>query len=471
MARLHSFSVKMMLALGLVVVVAVGAVALAVNASAGRHLEDYVTAGMQARAAALAPTLERYYIARGSWAGVAESLQPGHAMGRGMGPMRMHGNPLAGLGGVVLADAGGQVLLDTTTNGGLDRLAPALLRVAEPLEDEGGAVVGYLVVGSGPQEALLAENLGRSILYAGLAAGAVAIALGLVLTRTVARPLQVLAEGTRRIGQGDLAHRVAVTSPDEIGDLARRFNEMAAALERQEESRRALTADVAHELRTPLAVIRAQVEALQDGVFDLTPEAVAPIHDQVLLLGRLVDDLRELALAEAGQLPLERSETDPAALAERVAAAFGPRAQTAGIDLRVEAPAGLSPLWADAQRLEQVLANLLTNALRHTPPGGRVALRVAEEGGRLAFRVEDSGSGIAPEDLPHVFDRFYRGDPARSTGDGHTGLGLSIAQGLARAHGGEITVESCPGAGSTFIVTLPTGVARTTPNAPITSSG
>ena len=154
-----------------------------------------------------------------------------------------------------------------------------------------------------------------------------------------------------------------------------------------------------------------------------------------------------------------------------VTALYDRLGQAAGVDLHIEAPEGLPSLWADAQRLEQVLANLLTNALCHTPPGGRVALRVAEEGGRLAFRVEDSGSGIAPEDLPHVFERFYRGDPARSAGDGHTGLGLSIAQGIARAHGGEITVESCPGAGSTFIVTLPTGVARTTPNAPITSSG
>lgn len=454
MARLHSFSVKMMLALGLVVVVAVGAVALAVNASASRHLEDYVTEGMRGRAAALAPTLESYYAAQGSWRGIAQYLMPGPMMGRGMGAMRMHGNPLTSLGGIVLADADGHVLLDSTTNGDLDALSPRALEVAEPLT-VGDEVVGYVMIGSGPQEALLEENLGRSILYAGLAAGAVAIALGFVLTRTVVQPLQVVAEGARRIGRGDLDHRVAVTARDEIGDLARQFNEMAAALERQEQSRQALTADVAHELRTPLAVIRAQVEALQDGVFEFSPESVAPIHDQVLLLGRLVDDLRTLALAEAGQLPLECAETDPAALAERVAAAFGPRARDVGVDLGVDAPADLPPLHADAQRLEQILGNLLANAIRHTPAGGRVHLRVADEGQRLAFRVEDSGSGIPPDELPRIFDRFYRGDPARANANGSTGLGLSIAKKLVEAHGGEITVESVVGAGSTFTVRLP----------------
>ncbi len=182
---------------------------------------------------------------------------------------------------------------------------------------------------------------------------------------------------------------------------------------------------------------------------------MTPIHDQVLLLGRLVSDLRLLALAGAGQLPLERAEIDPAETAHRAAAAFAARAQEAGVALRVEAPRGAAaPLgrWAG---VEQVLSNLLGNAIRYTPAGGTVTLRVTDQGARLLFAVADSGAGIAPDDLPHVFDRFYRADASRSRADGNTGLGLSIAKQLAEAHGGDITVTSALGAGTTFTVVLP----------------
>ncbi len=453
MSRLHSLAVKLMLALGLTVAVAVGAVALLVNASASRGFSAYVSEGMRERVAALVPALGEYYAAQGGWSGIDRYLGHGRMMGA-MGGGRMQGNPWIGMGGVVLADADGQVLVDTTSAGRHGALSSPERAAAEGIRVD-GQVVGYLLAGSGPQEAAFEANLGRSILYAGLLAGLVAIGLGLVLTRSVLRPLRVVEEGARRIGQGELRHRVPVASRDEIGSLARQFNEMAAALERQEGLRRAMMADVAHELRTPLSVIRGQVEALQDGVFPLTLENVTPIHDQVLLLGRLVSDLRLLALAEAGQLPLERAEIDPAETAHRAAAAFAARAQEAGVALRVEAPEALPPLWADGQRVEQVLSNLLGNAIRYTPAGGTVTLRVTDQGARLLFAVADSGAGIAPDDLPHVFDRFYRADASRSRADGNTGLGLSIAKQLAEAHGGDITVTSALGAGTTFTVVLP----------------
>jgi len=291
---------------------------------------------------------------------------------------------------------------------------------------------------------------------AGLAAGAAAIALGALLTRTLVRPLRTVEEGARRIAAGDLTHRVSVTSDDELGDLAARFNEMADALERQEMLRRSMMADIAHELRTPLAAIRAQVEAVQDGIFEATPENIGPVHDQVLLLGRLVDDLRELALAEAGQLPMERTEVDVRELVGRAVTAVQPGATKKGVSLSAMVAEGVPPVQGDPQRLEQVLGNLLANALRHTEPGGSITVRAESEGACVRLSVTDTGIGIAPKDLPRIFDRFYRADPSRAKTNGGTGLGLSIAKKLIEAHGGDISAASTPGQGATFTVRLPT---------------
>jgi len=452
--RLHSLALKLTLALVLVVAVAVGAVAALVSASATRGFSDYVSEGVRWRLEALVPALEEYYAAQGGWQGIDRALGRGRMMGNAPGGGHMQGNPWTGIGGVLVADADGTVLTDTTSDRHAATLSAEELARARPIQ-VGGETVGYVLAGSGPQEAAYQERLGTSILYAGLLASAVAIGLGLLLTRSVLRPLRIVEDGARRVGEGDLGYRVQVQTQDEVGDLARQFNTMASKLEEQEGLRRAMMADVAHELRTPLAVIRGQVEALQDGVFSLTVENLAPIHDQVILLGRLVNDLRELALAEAGQLPLERTDIDPAAPARSVAASFAARARDVGVDLRVELPDGLAPLWADAQRVEEILANLMSNAIRYTPSGGKVTLRLIDGTDCVVYRVEDTGAGIAPEDLAHVFDRFYRASPSRSRGDGGTGLGLSIARQLAASHGGDITVMSEVGVGTTFTVTLP----------------
>jgi signal transduction histidine kinase len=282
----------------------------------------------------------------------------------------------------------------------------------------------------------------------------VALLLGVLLIRTLSKPLRDVRAATRRLAAGDLSYRVPITTHDELGDVARQFNEMAAALERDEQLRQRLMADIAHELRTPLTVIRAQVEALGDGVFPLTPENIAPIHDQTIVLGRLVDDLRVLALAEAGRMPLERGEVDLAALARRAVESFAPQAQDKGLRLAYEGEAALPPISADAQRLAQVLGNLLSNAIRHTPPDGSVTVHAWADAQGTHMAVRDTGCGIAPEDLPHLFERFYRADRARSRADGGTGLGLAIAKQLVEAHGGKIAVESTVGVGTTFTITL-----------------
>jgi signal transduction histidine kinase len=219
--------------------------------------------------------------------------------------------------------------------------------------------------------------------------------------------------------------------------------------------RRQMTADIAHELRTPLSLILGYAEALRDGVLPATLESHNIIHDEALRLSRLVDDLRALSLAEAGELPLTRRETAVAPLIEQVAAAHQPRAQQQGIALQTDLPADLPPITADPDRLKQVIVNLLDNALRHTPEGGQVTLSARQDGPELSIAVRDSGPGIASEDLPRVFDRFYRADKSRTRGG--SGLGLAIARSIAQAHGGRLTVDSQTGQGATFTLWLPGG--------------
>ena len=448
---------KLTLALALTVVVAVGAVSLLANRSAARHFEDYFSTAMRPRLSILVPLLAEYYEAQGSWDGLDQVLivQPMGGGMMGMGAQRGQGSMMsANAANLIVTDAKGRVIFDSAKLYIGRRLGPRVLERSQPIQID-GQIVGYVLAGAGPQEQAFSQRLNTSILWAGLLAGIVAIGLGLLLTRIVTQPLRAVRDAARRIGAGELSHRVPIMAHDEIGDVAQQFNEMAAALERDEELRRKMTADIAHELRTPLAVLRGQVEALEDGVFELSAENLAPIHDQVMLLGRLVDDLRDLALAEAGRLSLERADVALGGLVERVAAAYRSRAQEKAVTLITELQEPLPMVFADSQRLEQVLGNLLSNALRYTPSGGRVVVRAwaDEQGATLA--VQDSGVGIAPDDLPHVFERFYRADPSRSRADGGSGLGLAIVKQIVEAHGGQVEVQSLPEQGATFTVRLP----------------
>jgi signal transduction histidine kinase len=238
---------------------------------------------------------------------------------------------------------------------------------------------------------------------------------------------------------------------------------MAESLQSAEQGRRAMTADIAHELRNPLAVQRASLEALQDGIFPLTPESLDPILEQNLLLTRLVEDLRTLALADSGQLALERTPTDLASLVRRVMERFEPQAATQQVNLQLEVRStAIHPLptvHLDPVRVEQILNNLLSNALRQLPSGGsiRLSLETAPEAAPrvVRIRVLDSGAGIPPEALPHIFERFYRAGRSRSRSEGGSGLGLAIARQLAEAHGGSLEAANDPAGGAVFTLTLP----------------
>ncbi len=254
---------------------------------------------------------------------------------------------------------------------------------------------------------------------------------------------------------GDLDQRVEIRANDELGALAQTFNEMSANLSRAHQLRKQMTADIAHDLRTPLTVIAGYLEAMRDGTLKPTPERFRVMSEEVNLLQRLVEDLRTLSLADAGELKLIRADLAPRELIERVANAFRESAAAAGVRLNVEISDPLPDLWIDSERMVQVLGNLVTNALRHTPQGGAVTLRaqVAPEGVRL--EVQDTGSGIAPAELPKIFDRFYRGDDSRQSDGGESGLGLAIARSIVEAHSGTIAAASSLGAGTTMTITLP----------------
>ncbi len=310
----------------------------------------------------------------------------------------------------------------------------------------------------GPAERAYLEAINGSLWLAGLVAALVAVALGLLFARQISSPIRTLTSAARRLGAGDLDQRVPVRTRDELGELAEAFNSMAEAVGRQEMLRRQMAADIAHELRNPLAVIQASLEAMLDGVRPLSAEEVADVHRETQLLSRLVTDLRDLSLAETGQLPLRKELTDLTALVRMSVARFSSLAEEKSVRLDVEVAQDSPRAEVDSDRIAQVLGNLLDNALRHTPPGGEVVVCLGPDAQREEVRatVHDTGSGIPEEHLPNVFERFYRADRARTRTDGGSGIGLAVVKQLVEAHGGRVWAKSRPGEGTTFGFALPT---------------
>jgi two-component system sensor histidine kinase BaeS len=295
----------------------------------------------------------------------------------------------------------------------------------------------------------------RSLWLAGLVAMAVAILLSVLLLRQVTRPLRRLDAATRRIARGEFDERVGISTSDEIGRLARSFNEMAESLDRAERTKKRMIADVSHELRTPLAAVRSVLEGLRDGLIEPTPETLASLHDKILLTTRLVHDLHELTLADAGRLSIRPAPHRIDAIVDTIVETIGVQLEDSSLRLDRRIDDGLPPVVVDRQRIEQVFLNLLANAIRHTPEGGTILISAAEHRGGVLTSICDTGPGLTETDLAHVFDRFYRADDARSS-DGGAGLGLSIAKALVDAQGGSIWAENRPSGGACFHVLLPT---------------
>lgn len=444
--------IRLLLSFVLVVLVSVFTVVLIARQGAATEVRAFMFRGGMAGQEGIVDNLEAYYREHGSWEGVEQILEPpGHRAGRG--PSGMMGQRLR------LAAPDGTVLVDTTGQTTGARLSRSELEAAFPLRS-GLRTVGYLLpqgsmAFSQVEEQALVARLTRAALTAGLIGGLLSLLLALLLAYRLMRPVRDLTRAATGMGSGDLSQRVRVTGGDELGKLGRAFNSMADSLERAESQRRAMTADIAHELRNPLAVQRANLEAIQDGIYPPTPESLEPILEQNRLLTRLVDDLRTLALADAGELNLERRSLNLLPIARRAAEQFA--SQAAGRDVEIQFSG--DPIYAtvDQERFEQILGNLLSNALRHTPAGGRILVQVKHgQPGSAVVQVRDSGPGIPSDALPRVFERFYRADRSRSRAEGGTGLGLAIARRLAQAHGGELTASNHPEGGAVFTLTLPT---------------
>ncbi len=454
---------RLFLSFAVIVLVAVASMLVIARLGAASEVRAFMFRGGMSGTQGLVGALEDYYASRGSWQGVdallAESgLGHGHGMGsQGMGAMMNQRLRLADTRGYLVADSlggdfGGQVS-QTELNTGI-----AL--------EVGGQVVGYLLPEGGmafspADESRLVSRITHAARIAGLAAGGVSLLLALVLSYRLLRPIQALTHAAEHMAQGDLSQRVQVQGSDELALLGKTFNRMAASLQQAEESRQAMTADIAHELRNPLAVQRASLEALQDGIYPLNPENLAPILEQNALLSRLVDDLRTLALADAGQLKLESVPTDFAALVERVVERHIPQAVAQQIELTYQKPPSRLPsLDLDPLRVQQILGNLLSNAMRYTPSQGRIEVTLSQTASTVQLTVRDSGPGIPSEALPYIFERFYRADRSRSRLEGGTGLGLAIARQLAKAQGGDLTAANHPQGGAVFTLMLPIPTQR-----------
>lgn len=472
-----------------VIVLGVIVMVVSVRLSTDAQLRRRVLSDDVAQANALAPLLAGFYSQNGSWNGVESFLasaptpttqtdsQPGGMMGPMMGPWMMQDwlewiqvaratAPAADR--VVVLDASGKVIADTG-QASLGEQHPAEHASNGAAVVVNGETVGAVLVGSmiepvlNPADEDFLRSVNLSILITSAAVGVLALVLGSLLFRQITSPLRALSQSARAIAEGDLGQRVGVRSEDEIGQVARSFNRMAESLAEADLQRRNMMADIAHELRTPLTVVQGNLEALMDGVYDLTPENVAAVHKQTMVLTRLVADLRDLALAEAGQLRLERKVFSLADVIAQVTEGLEVQAREKEVTLKLELAAGLPKVQADEQRITQVLFNLMSNALRHTPVGGTITINAELRDERVLVNVRDTGTGIPTEDLPHVFERFYRADRSRARSTGGSGLGLTIAKQIVEAHGGQIWVQSWLGAGSTFAFSLPLYVPASLP--------
>ncbi|MBN2503509.1 MAG: HAMP domain-containing protein [Anaerolineales bacterium] len=452
---------RLFLIFALVIAITLAGVAVFARQTTANEVRMFVNRGGAIGVDDFVTTLETYYAEQGSWQGV-EDVFPHQGQGRSNGAGQGRGQGSGqGIGSeLVLVDAAGRVIygptdLETGTQVDIDAYGTTI-----PLHAKAD-VIGYLLVANVTTvpnfEDNLLQRLDEALVKAAMIAAGLALVLAVILAYLLLRPVRQLTQAATRLSEGDLSQRVAVSGRDELATLGKTFNQMAASLEDAQATRQAMTADIAHELRTPLAVQQAHLEALQDGVYSLELENLEPIIDQNHLLARLVNDLRTLALADAGELTLECVETDVAGLVARTAGRFQPQAAQKGIQVEIDVPENCPQLEADAARLQQIVNNLLQNALQHTPQDGHITVNLRCSGESLALSVRDSGPGIPAEALPHVFERFYRADRGRSRVDGGTGLGLAIARKLAEAHGGQLTAGNHAAGGAEFQMVLPVG--------------
>lgn len=408
---------------------------------------------------AMINNLLEYYAVRGSWDGVESIYLPGQETANNRRLPQNRWDTRRAL--FVITDQEGVIVFSANQANIGRKLGVRDLRKGVSLTLD-GEPIGWLLFlpdlerwSEDTLEGVFLLRVNQAILLSALAATAVALLLGGVLAYTMTHSLRELTVASRLLAKGELGAQVKVRSQDEIGELATSFNEMSSEMARSNELRRKMTADIAHDLRTPLSVIMGYTEALNDEKLQPSPEMFAVMHSEALHLSHLIDDLKTLSLADAGELPLSLQSVSLEAVVQRVAEAYRVKAEQGQVALRVAIAPDVPLVMVDVERMVQVLGNLMDNALRYTPVGGEIRLSLRAEAEQVVLQVADNGLGIPAEDLPFIFERSYRGDKARQQSQGESGLGLAIARSLVIAQAGTITVASQPGEGTQFSIKLP----------------
>jgi two-component system, OmpR family, sensor histidine kinase BaeS len=382
--------------------------------------------------------LSDYHLANGSWTGVDILQQPAFGSVPDYRPQQPY----------ILADENNIVILSAGKYHPGDKLSTADIKNGTPVTED-GKVIGifvpmHLPFEGRPRELEFIERTSLTLVYGALIGSVIALLLGIFLSRTITRPLRELTRATHAVSEGDLSQQVTVRSNDELGELAKAFNKMSTELSRSVNARKQMTADIAHELRTPLSLILGHAEAVHDGVLPPTPENFEIIREEATRLEHLVNDLRTLSLADAGELTITPQIIEPERLIQEVAALYQFETQKKNIALDLDIATHLPNIEVDPGRMTQVLTNILDNATRHTPTGGRIVLSVKQVGDQVELAIQDSGPGLKAEELERIFERFYRADASRQREDGGSGsgLGLAIAKSIVQAHNGQLSAES-----------------------------
>lgn len=451
---MRSIAFKLILAFLCISLVSILVVVITSQRSTDREFNQFLLTNDQQTITQL---FTDYYAANHSWDGlsnVAAKMMADHKI-----PLD-NNNRLP----FTLTDASYNVILA----GGIYRPGDVLLTIDQsrtlPIQYNGNNVA-YLDIRSpipSPQPArdLFIQRMRLNMIITGLAAVLLSLALGLVFSRIISSPLRDLTTAAKEVSNGNLNQKVRIRSRDEIGELARVFNEMTEKLEKALKSRKQMTADIAHELRTPISVILGHAEGVHDGVIPPSTETMEIIREESIRLEKLVNDLRMLALSDAGELDLKLIQHSPSALVDQVYEHFRYQAQSRGLTLSRSIEENLPDILVDMDRMTQVFCNLLENAMRNTPSGGDIIIgATAIDHTTVEFTIRDNGYGIKEEDLERIFDRLYRTDRSREKDKGGTGLGLALARTIIEQHGGKIWAESKPGEGTKMVIRMPVGIS------------
>ncbi len=464
MTRRTPLALKLGLAFVVLILLAVALIYALTTRSITQQFDEYRRESRENSASEIAALLARYREQEGEWVGVGERVLT-RSYVVSLGAQSLEGSVAIFRVPLVLFDHDGRAVaatdlqwINSRTRDEQGRLwaTEEDLAVGIPITVEGNHV-GTLLVRevtdlSRSEQAFLSTVTRSALLGGGIAIG-VALVLSFLLITQILSPLRVLTRATERIAEGDLPEQIRIKSSDELGQLGSSFTHMVDSLRRSETLRRTMTADIAHELRTPVTIIQGTLEAILDGIYDPSTETIAPIYEETLHLGSLIDDLRDLALAEAGELRLTKEPTDVGELVRQVSESAGASVEQSPT-VRVQVEGGIPPVALDPKRFRQVLANLLSNALIYTPADGEICVSVRRAEGSVELCVADTGPGISEKDLPHLFERFYRGDPARGR-TGGSGLGLAIVRQWVEAHGGTIRAENRSEGGARFVLQIP----------------